>query len=47
VTSYIKNNFTYIGLRGDGYPQWRSGSGNIYADEGNHWDALYCNCGGC
>ncbi|GGV10663.1 hypothetical protein GCM10010260_56440 [Streptomyces filipinensis] len=47
VTSYIKNNFTYIGLRGDGYPQWRSGSGNIYADEGNHWDALYYNCGGC
>ncbi|MEU6771966.1 hypothetical protein [Streptomyces sp. NPDC046759] len=47
VTSYIKNNFTYIGLRGDGYPQWRSASGNVYADEGNHWDALYYNCGGC
>ncbi|MGW7523142.1 hypothetical protein [Streptomyces sp. NPDC054783] len=47
VTSYIKNNFTYIGLRGDGYPQWRSASGNIYADEGTHWDALYYNCGGC
>ncbi|MCC5480348.1 hypothetical protein [Streptomyces barringtoniae] len=47
VTSYIKNNFTYIGLRGDGYPQWRSASGNIYADEGSHWDALYYNCGGC
>ncbi|MEU8848027.1 hypothetical protein AB0C70_17660 [Streptomyces sp. NPDC048564] len=25
--NYIKNNFTYIGLRGDGAPQWRSGSG--------------------
>ncbi|MFB0618058.1 hypothetical protein [Streptomyces sp. AGS-58] len=47
VTSYIKNNFTYIGLRGDGYPQWQSGSGNVYADEGSHWDALYYNCGGC
>ncbi|MCE0446716.1 hypothetical protein LT493_25380 [Streptomyces tricolor] len=47
VTSYVKNTFTYIGLRGDGAPQYRSGSGNIYADEGNHWDVLYYNCGGC
>ncbi|MGX1674036.1 hypothetical protein [Streptomyces sp. NPDC055400] len=47
VTSYIKNVFTYIGLRGDGAPQYKSGSGNIYADEGNHWDVLYYNCGGC
>ncbi|WP_345034240.1 hypothetical protein [Streptomyces sannanensis] len=47
VTNYIKGNFAYIGLRGDGAPQYRSGSGNIYADEGNHWDVLYYNCGGC
>ncbi|MEU7427163.1 hypothetical protein [Streptomyces sp. NPDC040750] len=47
VTSYIKNTFTYIGLRGDGAPQYQSGSGNIYADEGSHWDVLYYNCGGC
>lgn len=47
VTSYIKNNFSYIGLRGDGYPMWQSASGNVYADEGTHWDALYYNCGGC
>ncbi|MBV2353427.1 hypothetical protein KUM39_03465 [Streptomyces sp. J2-1] len=47
LTSYIKNNFGYIGLRGDGAPQYQSGSGNIYADEGNHWDVLYYNCGGC
>ncbi|MER5941947.1 hypothetical protein ABT121_32080 [Streptomyces sp. NPDC001928] len=47
VGNYIKNNFTYIGPRGDGAPQWRSGSGNIYADEGSHWDVLYYNCGGC
>lgn len=47
VTNYIKSTFTYIGLRGDGAPQWKSGSGNIYADEGNHWDVLYYNCGGC
>jgi hypothetical protein len=46
VTNYI-HNFSYIGLRGDGYPQWEAASGNIYADEGTHWDALYYNCGGC
>lgn len=47
VGNYIKNTFAYIGLRGDGAPQWKSASGNIYADEGNHWDVLYYNCGGC
>ncbi|RSS78915.1 hypothetical protein [Streptomyces sp. WAC06614] len=47
LTTYVKNTFTYIGLRGDGAPQWRSGSGNVYADEGNHWDVVYYNCGGC
>jgi hypothetical protein len=30
-----------------GAPQYRSASGNIYADEGNHWDVLYHDCGGC
>jgi len=39
--SYIKNNFSYIGLRGDGYPQWKSAAGNLYCDEGNHWDITY------
>ncbi|MEU0408993.1 hypothetical protein ABZ307_14445 [Streptomyces griseorubiginosus] len=47
IGNYINNNFTYIGLRADGAPQWRSGSGNIYADEGNHWDVIYYTCGGC
>ncbi|GGX76633.1 hypothetical protein [Streptomyces minutiscleroticus] len=47
VTNYVKSTFTYIGLRGDGAPQYRSASGNVYADEGNHWDVLYYNCGGC
>src|SRR3954449_13623588 len=31
IDSYIKNSFGYIGLRGDGYPQWKAGSGNLYA----------------
>jgi hypothetical protein len=47
VGNYIHNTFTRIANRGDGYPQWKSGAGNIYADEGSHWDITYYNCGGC
>jgi hypothetical protein len=47
VGNYIHNNFTRIANRGDGAAQWRSASGNIYADEGSHWDITYYNCGGC
>ncbi|MEU8221323.1 hypothetical protein [Kribbella sp. NPDC048915] len=47
VGNYIRNTFTRIANRGDGAAQWRSGAGNIYADEGNHWDITYYNCGGC
>jgi hypothetical protein len=47
LSNYVHNNFTYIGLRGDGYPQYRSGAGNVYADEGNHWDVTFYSCGGC
>jgi hypothetical protein len=47
VGNYIKNNFTYLGyISGWGY-QYRSGAGNLYTDEGNHWDILFYNCGGC
>ena len=45
--NYIHNVFAYAGLRGDGYPMWKSGAGNVYTDEGSHWDVLYYNCGGC
>ncbi|TDC69326.1 hypothetical protein [Streptomyces hainanensis] len=47
VNSYVTNNFAFIGYRGDGAAQYQSGSGNIYAREGNHWDVTYYNCGGC
>lgn len=47
VGNYIHNTFTRIADRGDGAAQWQSGAGNIYADEGNHWDVTYYNCGGC
>ncbi|KAG0226350.1 hypothetical protein BGW42_003685 [Actinomortierella wolfii] len=40
LDNYIKRSFTKIGNRGDGYPQWKAPSGNIYCDEGNHWDIV-------
>lgn len=40
--NYIRGTFTYIGGN-----KWRSGSGNIYFLESNHWDVTYYNCGGC
>ena len=47
IGNYIKTNFTYMGyISGWGY-QWQSGSGNLYTDEGTHWDITYFNCGGC
>jgi hypothetical protein len=45
VGNYIKNTFTRIANRGDGYPQWKAASGNIYCDEGSHWDITYYSCG--
>ncbi|MFI9388611.1 hypothetical protein [Kutzneria sp. NPDC052558] len=41
IDGYVHNSFSYIGLRGDGYPQWQSAAGNLYCDEGNHWDITY------
>ena len=45
VNSYIKNHYTYVGyISGWGY-QYKAASGNLYTDEGNHWDILYYTCG--
>ncbi|MGW0208688.1 hypothetical protein ACWDZ8_23775 [Streptomyces sp. NPDC003233] len=41
VTGYIRAHFRYIGHRGDGYPQWKAPSGNLYCNEGSHWDITY------
>ncbi|KAI1170656.1 hypothetical protein F4777DRAFT_104598 [Nemania sp. FL0916] len=41
LNSYITNSFTKIADRSDGYPQWEAASGNIYCDEGNHWDVTF------
>ncbi len=45
VDGYIHNTFTRIGNRSDGAAQWKAASGNIYADEGSHWDITYYTCG--
>jgi hypothetical protein len=45
LTGWIHGTYTYIGLRSDGAPMYEAGSGNIYADEGNHWDVTFYSCG--
>lgn len=45
LTSWIHNTYTYIGQRGDGAALYEAASGNVYADEGNHWDVLFYTCG--
>ncbi|WP_109508771.1 hypothetical protein [Nocardioides speluncae] len=41
VKRYIRNNFRNLGLT-RGVPTWRSSGGNVYRDEGDHWDIAYC-----
>lgn len=36
VSRYIKRSFSYIGGS-----KWRSSAGNIYYNEGDHWDITY------
>ncbi|MEO6266838.1 MAG: hypothetical protein ABIO66_09570 [Nocardioidaceae bacterium] len=43
--NYITDHYSYIGPRGDGYPQYRAASGNVYVNEGSHWDITYYTCG--
>ena len=45
LTSWVHSAYTYIGVRSDGAPLYEAGSGNIYADEGNHWDVTFYTCG--
>ncbi|RKN37499.1 hypothetical protein [Streptomyces hoynatensis] len=47
INSYVTSAFTYIGLRSDGARMYESAAGNVYALEGNHWDVVFYNCGGC
>jgi hypothetical protein len=45
LTSWVHSTYTYIGQRSDGAALYEAASGNVYADEGNHWDVLYYTCG--
>ena len=45
LTSWVHNTYTYIGQRSDGAAQYQAASGNVYADEGNHWDVTFYACG--
>ncbi|NEC69939.1 peptidoglycan-binding protein [Streptomyces sp. SID9727] len=41
LTSHITGNFTHTGTRGDGAALYTAPSGNVYADEGSHWDVTF------
>jgi len=43
--NYVRNHYSYIGLRGDGYPMCRAHSGNISTNKGSQWDVTYFSCG--
>jgi hypothetical protein len=43
--NWIHSAYTYIGLRGDGYPMYQAASGNVYTNEGSHWDIVFYTCG--
>lgn len=45
LTSWVHGTYTYIGLRSDRAAMYEAASGNIYADEGNHWDVTFYSCG--
>jgi hypothetical protein len=45
LTSWVHNTYSYQGLRSDGAPLYKAASGNLYADEGNHWDVTFLSCG--
>lgn len=47
VNGYVTGTFPRTGTRSDGAALYTSAAGNVYAKEGNHWDILYKNCGGC
>ncbi|KAK3316010.1 hypothetical protein B0H66DRAFT_275154 [Apodospora peruviana] len=41
LNNYITSTFTRIADRSDGYAQYQARSGNIYCNEGNHWDITF------
>ncbi|WP_064741773.1 hypothetical protein [Hamadaea tsunoensis] len=47
VSAYIRRYFADLGYIAGWGEQFRAPSGNLYTDEGSHWDILYYTCGGC
>lgn len=45
LDSWVTGTYTYIGLRSDGAAQYKAASGNVYANEGSHWDVVFYTCG--
>ncbi|GIG60470.1 hypothetical protein Lfu02_48420 [Longispora fulva] len=45
VTNYIKGHYSHVGVIPGWGDQWKAPSGNLYTDEGTHWDILYYTCG--
>jgi hypothetical protein len=43
--NWIHSAYSYIGLRSDGYAMHQAASGNVYTNEGSHWDIVYYTCG--
>jgi hypothetical protein len=41
IDRYITKNYDQAGVRSDGSRLYRSSSGTIFADEGDHWDILF------
>ena len=44
VDAYIARQFGRVGAVGWG-EQWRARSGNVYTNEGRHWDIVFYTCG--
>ena len=47
VGAYIRRSFAYVGYVPGWGHQYRAPSGNLYTDEGDHWDIVFYTCGGC
>lgn len=47
VSAYIRSGFQHVGYISGWGTQYKAPSGNLYTDEGDHWDILYYTCGGC
>jgi len=47
IGTYIRTGFAFTGHIAGWGDQYRAPSGNVYTDEGDHWDITYYTCGGC